>query len=85
MNLSSFFGNTKLLCSIEAEAGAKRLLKKIRNDDLEMDILPNRYPRFSGELEEKDYVSYCRFLASSNGKKVLKMLEEEDAGNYVEL
>lgn len=85
MNMNSFFGDVKILCSIEAEAGAKRLLKKIKNGDLGMDILLNRYPRFSGELEEKDYVSYRRFLESSNGKKVLRILEEEDAGNYVEL
>lgn len=85
MNMKSFFKGTKLLCSIEAETGAERLLEKIRNRSLGMDILPNRYPRFSGELEEEDYVSYCRFLESSNGKKVLEMLEEDDARNYVEL
>lgn len=84
MNTNSFRG-IKILCSVEAEIGAKRLLKKIKNGDLGMDILPNRYPRFSGELEEKDYVSYCHFLESSNGKKVLKLLEEEDARNYVKL
>ncbi len=85
MNMSSFFGNTKILGSVEAESGAKRLIEKIENRDLAMDVLPNRYARFSGKLEEQDYVSYCRFLESSNGKKVMKMLEEEDARDFVEL
>lgn len=85
MNMNSFFGNTKILNSAEAEAGAKRLIRKIENEELKMDILPNRYVRFSGELEEKDYISYCNFLKSDNGRKILRMLEENDARNYVEL
>lgn len=85
MKMGSFFGNRKLLCSVEAEEGANSLINNLENNTLQMDILPNRYERFSGELEEKDYVSYCRFLKSSNGTKVLDMLEEEDARNLVEL
>lgn len=79
MKMESFFGNTKLLCSGEAENGAKRLVENLENGTLQMDILPNRYERFPGKLEEEDYVSYCRFLKSSNGKKILNMLEVEDA------
>ena len=85
MKMDSYWGNVKILCSVQAEEGAARLIENIRNGDLPMDILPNRYDRFSGKLEEEDYVSYCRFLESSNGKKVLNMLEEEDAAKYVEL
>lgn len=85
MKMNTFFGNTKILSSVEAEAGAKDLMDKIRDKDLTMDILPNQYARFSGELEEQDYISYCHFLESSNGKKVLQMLEEEDARNAIEL
>lgn len=85
MNMKLFFGNSKILCSAEAEEGAKRLAENLQNQTLTMDILPNRYEKFSGELEEKDYVSYCGFLKSSNGKKVLQILEEEDAGNITGL
>lgn len=85
MKMDSFFGRTKLLCSNKAEQGAERLIQNLENGVLQMDILPNTYERFSGGLEEKDYVSYCRFLKSSNGKKILNMLEEEDAGDFVKL
>lgn len=83
--MKNFFEDRQILCSVEAEKGAKRLIEKIENAALQMDILPNKYERFSGELEEKDYISYCRFLESSNGKKVLDMLEVEDAADFVEL
>lgn len=85
MKTDAFWGNSKIMCSAKAEEGAARLIEHVQNHTLPMDILPNRYDRFSGELEQEDYVSYCRFLESMNGQKVLNMLEEEDAGEYVEL
>lgn len=85
MKMDTFWGNTGLICSVDAEEGAARLMERIQNRTLPMDILPNRYDQFSGKLEQEDYVSYCRFLESMNGQKVLNMLEEEDAGEYVEL
>lgn len=85
MKMENILGNRKLLCSDRAESGAKRLVKNLENGSLQMDILPNRYERFSEELEEEDYVSYCRFLRSSNGKKILNMLEKEDAGDFIKL
>lgn len=85
MKMDSFWENRKIMCSARAEEGAARLIENIRNWTLPMDILPNRYDKFSGELEQEDYVSYCRFLESLNGQKILNMLEEEDAGEYVEL
>ena len=30
------------------------------------------------ELEEKDFISYCEFMKSRNGRVVLEMLDEED-------
>lgn len=85
MNMESFFGNPKLLGSPEAEKGAKRLIENLKNGSLQMDVLPNKYEKFAGKLEEADYVSYCHFLKSSNGKKVLNLLEAEDARNFVKL
>lgn len=85
MRMDSFFGSNRMLCSTDAEDGAKRLIEKIEDGALQMDVLPNRYDKFSGELEERDYVSFCRFLESSNGEKVLNMLEVDDAGSFIEL
>lgn len=85
MNMESFYGKPKILSSAAAQEGAKRLIDKLKSSALQMDVLPNQYAQFSGELEEQDYISYCRFLESSNGEKVLRMLEEEDAAGYVEL
>ncbi len=85
MKMDTFWGDIKIKCSINAEEGAGRLIESIQNQTLSMDILPNRYDKFSGKLEQEDYVSYCRFLESLNGQKILDMLEEEDAGEYVEL
>lgn len=85
MKMDSFWENKRIMCSVQAEEGAMRLIENVRNRTLPMDILPNRYDKFSGELEQEDYISYCRFLESLNGQKVLDMLEEEDAGEYVEL
>ncbi len=85
MNMDPFFGHKKIMCSAEAEEGAKNLIERLESGSLLMDVLPNRYARFSGELEEKDYVSYCRFLGSANGKKVLGILEEEDATEFFDV
>lgn len=83
--MRNFYGKAGILHSSEAEVGAKQLLEKIENNTMRMDILPNQYEQFTGELEEEDYITYSRFLQSVNGQKVLKMLEEENAGYFVEL
>lgn len=79
------FAEAKLLNSVKAEQGAARLLEKIDNVEMVMEVLPNTSEQYSGEHEERNYVSYCRFLNSANGKKVLHMLEAEDAGKCVKL
>lgn len=78
-------GRSKMLSSVEAEKGAIRLLKRIEEGTLTMEVLPNNYVQFTGELEEKDYISYCSFLNSANGKLVIQMLEEADAGEFIKL
>lgn len=85
MSNRPFYKIPKLLSSTAAEAGADRLLLRLQTGSLKLDVLPNSYPRYTGQLEEEDYVSYCRFLASSNGKKLLKALEEQDARKCIEL
>lgn len=78
MNTLSSYGTQKLLCSAEGEAGAARLLEKLRSGQLKKEMRPNMYPRYTGDLEERDYLSYCKFLSSVNGKIVLNRLEEQD-------
>ncbi len=68
-----------------AERGAEQLVKRIESGDMGMEVMPNSFAQFTGELEEKDYISYCKFLNSENGQKVLRMLEESDEGELLEL
>lgn len=83
--MNSFLGKNRIVSSVKAEEGARHLLEKVHNGTLVMDVLPNKYDRFTGDLEENNYISFCQFLKSSNGKKVLTMLEEADAGREFEL
>lgn len=73
MNMISLL-NTRFLNSEDAEFGANRMIKQIRNKKIVIDISPSSYERYNGELEEKDYISYCNFLQSSNGRNLLKNL-----------
>lgn len=79
------FAEAKILNSVKAEKGAERLLHKIESEEMTMEVLANASQEFSGEREERDYVSYCQFLESVNGKKVIQMLEDEDAGKFIKL
>lgn len=81
----TLFAETKILHSVKAEKGAERLLEKIESEEMAMEVLANASIQFTGEWEEKDYISYCQFLESVNGKKVIQMLEEEDAGECFKL
>ncbi|MCD8221904.1 MAG: hypothetical protein LUD07_06900 [Clostridiales bacterium] len=75
----------KLFHSREAVDGARRLMERIEIDDMAMEILPNNFTQFTGELEENEYLSYCRFLSSANGQKVIQMLEVLDERELFEL
>lgn len=85
MIMNNFPAKNKVLNSVKAEEGAFRLLEKIDSGELSMDLLPNKFSRFTGTLEENDYISYFFFLKSSNGKKILNMLEEEDGKDNIQL
>lgn len=81
-----FLGKSKkVLHSEAAESGAKRLLKSIESGDMGLEILPKNFQHTGSDYEEKNYVSYCDFLYSVNGKKVLEILEEEDERELFEL
>lgn len=81
----SYYKLSKLTSSVQGEDGADRLLERLRSGQLRMDVLPNSYPRFTGQLEEEDYIAYCRYLESLNGKKLFDRLEKADGKNHIEL
>ena len=83
--MKNFWGKNRIVNSVKAVEGSQHLLEKVHDGALVMEVLPNNYGRFTGDLEENNYISFCQFLKSSNGKKVLTMLEEADAGRTVEL
>lgn len=66
-----------IIHSVNADAGAKRLIEKLEKGTLKLDILPNSYEQYDGELEQKDFISFCEFIKSRNGRIVLKMLDED--------
>ena len=81
----SFYKLAKFTSSVQGEGGGDHLLDRLRSEQLLMDVLPNSYPRFSGQFEEEDYFAYCRFLESVNGQKLFDRLEKADGRNYAEL
>lgn len=80
-----FYKVSRLLTSQRGEVGADHLLERLISGALQMDILPNNYPRYTGQLEEEDYLSYSRFLRATNGQKLLAKLEEHDGNEHTKL
>lgn len=83
--LMDIMSPSRSMRSVEAERGAERLVERLENGKMGMEVMPNVFKQFTGELEERDFQSYCRFLESANGYKVIQMLEEEDARKLFEL
>ena len=81
----SIYKVPRLLTSPRGESGADHLLARLSSGALQMDILPNSYPRYTGQLEGEDYLSYSRFLRAVNGQRLLAKLEENDGNKYGEL
>lgn len=75
MDLRSYY-NTRICISKSAELGAVDLIHKIKDNTINIDILPNKYQDFTGQLETSDYLSFCKFLESRRGKKILDLMEE---------
>ena len=66
------------LHSREAEEGARLLMERMDSMDLVLEVLPNDSSLLDSVLEEKDFLSYCSFLESLSGSRVIEMLEELD-------
>lgn len=73
---------TAVLHSSAAQNGARHMEEKLNSGRLMLDVLPNSFRRYSGELENQNHVSFCTFLKSRNGRNVLSMLDEEDELHY---
>jgi hypothetical protein len=73
------------LHSQEAEKGAEHLIERIESGEIGIEVMPNSYAQFTGELEENDYLSYCRFMESAKGYRLIQLLEEEDERKLFEL
>lgn len=76
--LSESMGEDRNPLSEEAEIGAEDLMRRIEAQEMRLEILPNNYTQFTGDLEERDFLSFSQFVHSVYGKRVIKMLEEED-------
>lgn len=78
MNIKTYLKGSKILHSLEADKGAEAFMETLYSGGLRKDILQNSAEQFPGRLEEENYISYCKFLSSINGKFILDLLEEFD-------
>jgi len=75
MNLKSFYQN-RIYTSENAKQGARELIYKMKNNILELEVLPNSFDDYTGELETENYLSFCQFVDSRKGKLVLSKLND---------
>ena len=75
MNLKSYY-NRNVIISCVAQKDAERLIDKMRNNYITMDILPNSYENFTGRLELDDFLSFCQFLETRQGRIILEFMED---------
>lgn len=76
MNKNMIISNEQYPHSKKSIEGASILIDNIKNGSFSKKTLPNTSPNFTGDLEHEDYVSFKEFLGSTNGKFLLKQLEE---------
>lgn len=75
MNLTSFYTN-RVCISEEAKKGGRELVFKMKNNLDVLDTLPNSYENYTGKLEVENYLSFCDFLNSRRGKKIMQLLKD---------
>lgn len=76
--MRSYWKKPKFLNSAEAENGATSFIDRLKTHQLDIEVLPNSYEEFTGQMEEEDFIAFSNFLKSSNGRSVLEMVETED-------
>lgn len=75
MNLKQYYLK-KVNVSTAVQRDSENLIEKMRNNDVDMDVLPNTYGDFTGQLEVDDYLSFSQFLDSRRGGLILELSEE---------
>ena len=75
MDLTSFY-TSRVCISDKAKKGGKELVFKMKNNLDELETLPNSYENYTGKLEVENYFSFCDFLATRRGKKILQLLKD---------
>ena len=48
--MKNFWGKNRIVNSVKAVEGAQHLLEKVHDGALFMEVLPNNYGRFTGDL-----------------------------------
>ena len=75
MNLKHYY-NRNVNISYEVQKDAEQLVDRMKNNYVIMDTLPNSYENYTGRLELEDFLSFCQFLESRQGKKVLELVDD---------
>lgn len=75
MNLKQYHnGNVNISYAVQQDA--EQFVYKMKNNYITMDTLPNSYENFTGRLELDDFLSFCNFLESRQGKTILEMVDD---------
>lgn len=85
MMAKASFKTPKLLTSVEAGEGANRLIFSLRTGQSLDQAVSSVDPSIIGKMEEDSYTAYCRFIVSTNGKKLVKKMEVQDGRNICKL
>lgn len=75
MNLKRYY-NRNVNISYAVQKDAEQLIDKMKNNYITMDTLPNSYENFTGPLELDDFLSFCQFLESRQGKIILELVDD---------
>lgn len=75
MNLKQYY-TRNVNISHAVQRDAEQLIDKMKNNYIEMETLPNSYENFTGRLELEDFLSFCQFLESRQGKTILELVED---------
>lgn len=66
--------NVNISSSVQKDS--EQLVDIMKNNYIAMDTLPNSYENFTGRLELDNFLSFCQFLESRQGKIILEMVDD---------
>ncbi len=73
----TIINETAVVHSEKASMGGARLVEKLSKGNLVIERYPNCATEYTGDEEVKDYISFSKFLPSTNGQFVLDLLGDE--------